>query len=574
MAVKRFPSVRIKSARATLLRLHMDGLIAWVVAVLRTGGDSDGAQAREAIAVIEARPGFRTAPFGKLLTALQLSPAAAWALRLAAGYRFAVLQGEKLRPLTRGTIASAVPDLSLAEFPESLGAAWEHGILVSDGSQVPELSLAPGVEAWLAGIVWPERAPNAPPWLVAGGGVERFGVAVDLRAAMTYASVVVMRGKQPALALAASEATSRASKRRLVVARNLDDAAFGAAAFIVGLEGEDLFVTARGTPRAEIPRTAAGPCRLFVFAPQQPPNWPRAMVVDFAGVVPFAASAARDHLAAKGMADRVSGDVAVLEQALRLEEIAPAAVRAAPPPGSPLAGFMPPALLPRPLPEALDELVLDDALASALRELALRFAAGGRTVVLLHGPSGTGKTHAARALAAASGRPLAPLDAATIRGRHVGESEANIRAAFTNARQRGAVVFIDEAEGWLPIREALPPADHRVVEVGGLLTAFDAHDGPIVLATNLPRSLDPAARRRVDVDLAMGAPGPFERMVLWTRALGAADDSTVEGLDLFVLCAVPANATEIVRIAQEVLRTGPRTTRALFERARALVENR
>ncbi|SDM92341.1 ATP-binding protein [Actinacidiphila guanduensis] len=67
----------------------------------------------------------------------------------------------------------------------------------------------------------------------------------------------------------------------------------------------------------------------------------------------------------------------------------------------------------------------------------------------LVGPSGTGKSFTAEAIAGELDRPLLRVDYARLESKYVGETSKNITAVFAAAREHGAVLFFDEADSFL-----------------------------------------------------------------------------------------------------------------------------
>ena len=71
--------------------------------------------------------------------------------------------------------------------------------------------------------------------------------------------------------------------------------------------------------------------------------------------------------------------------------------------------------------------------------------------ILLHGPSGTGKTLLARALAKESGINFISVKGPSIMSRYIGESEKAIREVFRVARQAApSILYFDEIESLIP----------------------------------------------------------------------------------------------------------------------------
>jgi len=85
--------------------------------------------------------------------------------------------------------------------------------------------------------------------------------------------------------------------------------------------------------------------------------------------------------------------------------------------------------------------------------------------------------------------------ASDLLSRFVGGSERAIAAAFAEARERGAFLILDEADGLLADRRSATQA-WEVTQVNELLTWMEHHPLPFACTTNLPERLDPACRRR------------------------------------------------------------------------------
>lgn len=130
----------------------------------------------------------------------------------------------------------------------------------------------------------------------------------------------------------------------------------------------------------------------------------------------------------------------------------------------------------------------------------LRAAAAQRTgTVLLTGPSGTGKTLAAEALAGTLGRDLMRVDLGRVVSRYIGETEKNLDRLFAMAAASGAVLFFDEADALFGKRTDVKDSHDRYanVEVGYLLQKLESYSGLVVLASNLRQNIDPAFLRRL-----------------------------------------------------------------------------
>ena len=71
---------------------------------------------------------------------------------------------------------------------------------------------------------------------------------------------------------------------------------------------------------------------------------------------------------------------------------------------------------------------------------------GMSAVLNFFGAPGTGKTLTAQALAGTLGMPIISLGIAELESKFMGETAKNIQAAFSTARDTGAVLFFDEAD--------------------------------------------------------------------------------------------------------------------------------
>ena len=119
--------------------------------------------------------------------------------------------------------------------------------------------------------------------------------------------------------------------------------------------------------------------------------------------------------------------------------------------------------------------------------------------MLLSGPPGTGKTMLARALATEAQANFLVVNGPEILSKWRGESEANLRRIFSEAREGApSVVLIDEVDAIAPDR-ARVQHNHEAVLVSQMLTLLDglADRGRVVVVatTNRPELVDPAVRR-------------------------------------------------------------------------------
>ncbi|XP_038256510.1 ATPase family protein 2 homolog isoform X4 [Dermochelys coriacea] len=148
--------------------------------------------------------------------------------------------------------------------------------------------------------------------------------------------------------------------------------------------------------------------------------------------------------------------------------------------------------------------------------------------VLLYGPSGTGKTMIARAVANEVGAHVSVINGPEIISKFYGETESRLRQIFAEASQRRpSIIFIDELDALCPKREgAQNEVEKRVV--ASLLTLMDGIGSEdtagqllVLGATNRPHALDAALRRpgRFDKEIEIGVPNAQDRLDILRKLL-------------------------------------------------------
>lgn len=119
----------------------------------------------------------------------------------------------------------------------------------------------------------------------------------------------------------------------------------------------------------------------------------------------------------------------------------------------------------------------------------------GHGTVCLYGLPGTGKTAFVEYLAMQLDKPLVMKSASDIFSKWLGDNEKNIAAAFDEARQEDAILFLDEADSFLRDRN-LSEHSWETSQVNELIQRMERFKGIFICATNLFRNLDAAALRR------------------------------------------------------------------------------
>ncbi len=138
--------------------------------------------------------------------------------------------------------------------------------------------------------------------------------------------------------------------------------------------------------------------------------------------------------------------------------------------------------------------------------------------LLFSGLPGTGKSHLAHYLAEHIGRPLHLKTASNILDKFVGGTEENIRQAFLEAEQEGAVLFFDEIDSVLQSRDRANRS-WEVSQVNELLSALDTFRGLFIAATNHESILDKASLRRFHFTLNFGPLRPDAAVTFYTMLL-------------------------------------------------------
>ncbi len=133
--------------------------------------------------------------------------------------------------------------------------------------------------------------------------------------------------------------------------------------------------------------------------------------------------------------------------------------------------------------------------------------------VIFSGPSGTGKTLMAKALAGELGMTLIVVDPPTLLSKWVGESEKGLREVFKRAKQASpCILFFDEIEAMAPARTAEDSGQvsQRIVsqlfrELDGLQSSLGI---VVVAATNRIDLMEPALLRAGRFDSLVEFPLP------------------------------------------------------------------
>ena len=177
----------------------------------------------------------------------------------------------------------------------------------------------------------------------------------------------------------------------------------------------------------------------------------------------------------------------------------------------------------------------------------------------LFGEPGTGKSLYARCLANELGIEFIMKRASDLISPFVGETEQNIAKAFSEAKDKNAMLIIDEVDTFLQNRNNAARS-WEVSQVNEMLTWMESFEQPFVCTTNLQESLDEASLRRFtfkikfdymtsqQVNLAMEHFFDFKNTNVKIKGLTAGDFATVKKKNEFLDINTPE---DIINMLQE-----------------------
>ncbi|MGY4404064.1 ATP-binding protein [Bradyrhizobium sp. USDA 3315] len=186
---------------------------------------------------------------------------------------------------------------------------------------------------------------------------------------------------------------------------------------------------------------------------------------------------------------------------------------------------------------ALDDIVLPAEWHEQLRELVNNvvhapkvmndwgFGAtlpqGRGIAALFHGPSGTGKTTAAQAVARALDTDVYQADLSLLESKFIGETAKNVDMLFNDAERSHAVLVCDEADAILGKRSEIKDAHDRYanIDVAYLLQRIEAYSGLVILTTNFRQNIDQAFQRRFRFVVEFPKPDVQGREQIWRKCL-------------------------------------------------------
>lgn len=123
-----------------------------------------------------------------------------------------------------------------------------------------------------------------------------------------------------------------------------------------------------------------------------------------------------------------------------------------------------------------------------------------KSIICFYGPSGTGKTITAQAIAKYLKKKIVISSYAQIESKYVGDGAKNLRKIFKDAEEQDAVLFMDECDSFLSkrIESTDSGSDKHYNRMSNeLFQLLENHSGCIIFATNLLTDIDKAFKSRI-----------------------------------------------------------------------------
>jgi len=232
------------------------------------------------------------------------------------------------------------------------------------------------------------------------------------------------------------------------------------------------------------------------------------------------------------------------------------------------------------LPDGVKSDILDAVSILALREKLFEIwnlnsiEPYPRAALNFHGPSGTGKTLAAHAIASHLGKNILEASYAEIESMYHGEGPKNVKAIFEAAERDNAVLFIDEADSLLSRRltNVTQGSEQAINSMRSqIFISLQQFSGIVIFATNLVQNYDTAFETRVS-HIAFTLPDRETRQQIWLRHLPAelplASDVTADRLsEINDLCGRDIKNTVVAAAIAAARRGDDHVSYADLERA-------
>jgi len=142
---------------------------------------------------------------------------------------------------------------------------------------------------------------------------------------------------------------------------------------------------------------------------------------------------------------------------------------------------------------------------------------GNAISLIFSGPSGTGKTLTAEALANDLKKKLYIVRYSNLVDSYIGETGKNIVRVFESAKKNDSILFFDEADAIASTRTNILTATDSETNLtrNVLLKELEKFDGIVIFATNLASNFDKAFERRINLHITFKIPSIEDREQIW-----------------------------------------------------------
>lgn len=150
------------------------------------------------------------------------------------------------------------------------------------------------------------------------------------------------------------------------------------------------------------------------------------------------------------------------------------------------------------------------------------------------GPSGTGKTMAAEAIAEKLNKKILRVSYADVESKYHGEGPKMVKAIFLAAEKNDAVLFFDEADSLLSKRltNVTQGSEQAINSMRSqILICLEQFHGIVIFATNLVVNYDKAFLTRL-ISIEFEIPGIEERKLIWSVHINPLDDGKPHKLNI------------------------------------------
>ncbi len=139
--------------------------------------------------------------------------------------------------------------------------------------------------------------------------------------------------------------------------------------------------------------------------------------------------------------------------------------------------------------------------------------------VLFHGPSGTGKTITAEAIAYEMGKKLKIVNYSQVLSMFIGGTEKALESLFKEVADSESILLFDEADALFAKRTPVSHSNDRYanVETDVLLSLVERYNTFTILTTNYLDNIDKAFYRRMSYIIEFNIPTEKERVKLWKK---------------------------------------------------------